>query len=224
MDTGLGRNPEILNKLLFPNKRPSQIARARELIIGKGKYTAGVNKRKWDNLALGWLEDAIKGSANTTDGRFMPARLQAKLNAIGDKGLDSMFGSEMAKSIKDIPAIGNILLRETEGGGSLAIRIGQIGAAGVLISGTQKAGAKETAAALLMLPTTLALLMTSKTGRQVLTTGLKAKPGSAVAAVAIIRMTAIAKRLKKAKGEVEKKRQEPVSGLERFEAQPYRSF
>lgn len=202
--TGLGNNPEILNKILFPNKNTAQVTRAKELIVGTGKFAVGENKRRWDNLALGWLEDAIEGSISPADGFFKPARFQTKIKALGERSIDIMFEPAIAKRIKNIPKLGNILARETAGGGSLAIRIGQVGAVGALVSGRE--GIKATATGILIGPSLIALLFTSDTGIKALTTGLRAKPGSKEAAAAVVRMIGIVNRLRKQRGIVEERK------------------
>ncbi len=209
VEKGLGKNPEILNKILFPRGKPSQVARSKELILGKGKFARGLNQRKWNNLTVGWLEDAIAGSANSADGIFSVTKFQSKLNQLGPKSLDTMFGSSAAKKISSIPKIGAILTGETGGGGNLAIRIAQITAIGGIASGNDKIQAVS--AGILIAPSLLALLFTSNVGIKALTTGLRAKPGSREASAAVIRMLGIARRLQKEKGIADKKRSQPVT-------------
>lgn len=213
-EKGLLKNPEILNKIVFPNAKPSQIQRVKDLVIGTSKLNRKANERKWNNLAVGWLEDAIEGSKNA-EGFFSPTRLKSQMDRLGgkiggkgNKSLDVMFGPATSKKIQDSIKIGSILTSQTEGGGGLAIRLGQIGAVGGVVRGT--GGVRATAAAILMLPSELALLMTSETGIKALTAGLKAKPGSAAAAAAAVRIASLLKRSRKEKQKTAEARQRPT--------------
>lgn len=217
---GLRNNPEILNKILFPRGKPSQIARAKELIIGTGKFAPGINKRKWNNLGLGWLEDAIQGSIDASTGIFSPQRFQTRLNQMGKRSLDIMFEPTVSKRIHSIPKIGRILIGETGGGGNLAIRIAQIGAVGGIATGEPTV--QLVSGVILMTPSALALLFTSDIGIKALTTGLKAKAGSREAAVMVARMAGIVSRLRKQKGIIQerqiRKRKRELTTRQEFRA------
>ncbi len=208
-DTGLEKNPEILNSILFPNNKPSQIKRARDLILGPKGFGGKVEPdklRAWNNFTLGWLEDAIKGSVDPKTDVFRAGIFSSKLKALvaktGDatstnQSLDIMFGKKISRQLQRVPELSGILTGATEGGGSLAIRLGQIGAiAGIAGGGALKSpGIALTSTGLLLAPTAIALLFTSDIGIKALSVGLKAKPGSKAAAAAAVRLTAIVRRL-----------------------------
>lgn len=177
------QEPDIIVDRIIRPRRPS--------IIRKAKNTIN-NPEVWNGIQGTFLTDII--AKNTDDaGVLSGAGVLKELDRFGDDALKEVFNTKNMATMRRFFNTLAITQKGTDAGiGRIAIQLAQGGAAvSLLVPGAPTGVA---AAGILLGPVALSRLVTNPQAAKWLSIGMKAPPGSAVAARAAAQVTAIATR------------------------------
>jgi hypothetical protein len=184
------KNPAQSINRVFPDKNPKAVATLRNALIEpvKGKPSAE-GKVLWNQLTSAWLGETVDKSIKETG--MSATTFNNTLHKIGDDTLKEMFPDPaMRQQVKDIGIILKDLKRPTLSGMSLVSKSVQFGGAAEAYYGAKEGDFVAVGAGLTLAlgPVAFAKLATSKTGKQLLLAGVKAKPGSSEIGPLAVRM------------------------------------
>lgn len=168
------REPEVVFDVAIRKGRPGTIRMVRE-IVG--------DEQKWRAVQGQFLEDVLLRSSDEL-GEMSGKKVLRNLKAFGDDSFTELFpdGAARDQLVNLARALDLSQKVGKETGLKLAVRIGQI----TIIGGILGGAVDPVKAGLIFLgPDAIAYALTNKTANRWLTTGLKARPGTALAASAV---------------------------------------
>jgi len=191
------QNDMVKSAVKFANRKPQKVA-GQIFQSGADDTIAAVKKavddKTWKTLKASWVENLLK-----TEGEAIPSgkALFAKLDDMTPSTLNAIFGdAEHVKDLFDIARVGQIIQAPTGGGGGMIIQLTQ--AAELAIAGKGiVTGRPKLPGVILWGPAIVGRILSTKTGAELISQGLRMPVGSKGAGVLIARLTreaAIAKR------------------------------